>query len=243
VAAQEAVAKEVAQHPVDLDGALAIAKAEAERARAQRDSARTEQTIAQREVEWLTVRAPATGVVMKVVAMPGAVVGPDGEPILSLYDPQQLRARIDVPLGSVGGVHEGQRVELRSEVLGNTVVQGQVQRIQRESDLLKNTLQVKVKVLEPPPLLRPETLCRARFLAAEIAAGTAASTAFRVPKAAVQNSRVFVFDPTSSTARGIAVEVVQEDANGTVVRGELSVTQRVILVPVRAGERVQEESR
>ncbi len=237
------IAKEVAGNPVDLAGALAIAKAEAERARAQRDVARAELQIALREVEWLTVRSPATGVVMKVTAMPGAVVGPEGEPILSLYDPKKLRARIDVPLGSVGSIREGQRVELRSEVLGSAMVQGKVQRIQRESDLLKNTLQVKVQIIDPPALLRPETLCRARFLAEETTEAVGAQASFRVPKAAVQDGRVFVFDPTEGTARGIAVEVVQEDGAGVVLRGELSVTQRAILVPVTDGERVQEEPR
>ena len=237
------VAKEVATNPVDLAGALAVAKAEVERARAQRDVARAELQIAVREFDWLTVRAPVSGVVMKVTAMPGAIVGPEAEPILSLYDPQKLRARIDVPLGSVGGIREGQRVELRSEVLGSAVVQGKVQRIQRESDLLKNTLQVKVQVFDPPPLLRPETLCRARFLAEETTEAAGAQTSFRVPKAAVQNGRVFVFDPTEGTARGIAVDIVQEDGASFLVRGELSVTQRAILVPVTDEERVKEEPR
>ena len=88
------VASEVASNPVDLAGALAVAKAEAERVKAQRDVASAELRIAQREVEWLTVRSPATGVVMKVTGMPGAIVGPEGEPILSLYDPHRLRARM-----------------------------------------------------------------------------------------------------------------------------------------------------
>ena len=244
-AAQQAlgVAKEVANDPVDLVGALAIAKAEAERARAQRDVARAELQIASREVDWLTVRSPFTGVVMKVLSQPGAAVGPEGEPILSLYDPKKLRARIDVPLASVGAIREGQRVELRSEVLGGQVVEGKVQRIQRESDLLKNTLQVKVQVIDPPALLRPETLCRARFLVEEAIEAVGAQAAFLVPKAAVQGGRVYVLDPTLGTARGIAVEVVQEDATSVVVRGELSVTQRAILVPVAEGERVREEPR
>jgi multidrug efflux pump subunit AcrA (membrane-fusion protein) len=239
-----AVAEEVASNPVDLAVAVAIAQAEVERVRAQVSAARTESQIAAREEQWLTVRAPTSGVVMKVLAMPGAIVGPDAEPILSLYDPRRLRARIDVPLGSVAGIRDGQRVELRSEVLGTAVVQGRVQRVQRESDLLKNTLQVKVELVDPPPLLRPETLCRARFLADAGEPGAAsAPMAFRLPPAAVQDGRVFVFDPSTGTARGIAVEVVQQDANGIVVRGELSVAQRAILVPVADGERVREESR
>jgi multidrug efflux pump subunit AcrA (membrane-fusion protein) len=241
-----AIARDVAADPVDLAGALAIAEAEVARARAMVQAARTELQIAEREAQWLTVRAPASGVVMKVLAMPGAIVGPDAEPILSLYDPRQLRARIDVPLGSVAGIRDGQRVEVRSEVLGSVVVQGRVQRVQRESDLLKNTLQVKVELVDPPALLRPETLCRARFLADAAggeAGAAAAPSAFRLPQSAVQNGRVFVFDPSTGTARGIVVEVVQQDATSVVVRGELSVTQRAILVPVADGERVREESR
>jgi multidrug efflux pump subunit AcrA (membrane-fusion protein) len=238
-----AVAEEALANPVELAGNLAVAEAEVERARAARAAAAVELQIAARERDWLTVRAPASGVVFKVLAGPGSVAGPDGEPIVSLYDPQRLRARIDVPLGAVAGIREGQRVELRSEVLGATVVRGRVQRLQHESDLLKNTLQVKVEVLEPPPLLRPETLCRARFLAGEAASRPSGRSAFRVPKAAVQAGQVFVFDPAAGVARGVGVAVVSEDDAGVVVHGELSVAQRVILAPVRDGERVQEQPR
>jgi RND family efflux transporter MFP subunit len=237
------VAVEVATNPVELAGALAVAKADVERAKAQLAAAHAEQQIAARELDLLVVRAPASGVVMKVLAAPGATAGPEGEPILSLYDPLRLRARIDVPLGSVGAVRDGQRVELRSEVLGNVIVHGRVQRTQRESDLLKNTLQVKVQVLDPPPLLRPETLCRARFLAEPTEDAANTPSAFRVPKPAVQGGQVFVLDPDTGTVRGIAVEVIQEEGDRVIVRGELSVTQRAIVVPVTQGERVREELR
>lgn len=238
-----AIAEEALANPVELAGNLAVAEAEVARARAARDAAAVEVQIAGRERDWLTVRAPASGVVLKVLAGPGSVVGPEGEPIMSLYDPRRVRARIDVPLGAVGGIREGQRVELRSEVLGSAVVRGRVQRLQHESDLLKNTLQVKVEVIDPPALLRPETLCRARFLADEATGRPAGRPAFRVPKAAVQAGRVFVFDPEAGLARGVAILVVSEDDAGVVVHGELSVAQRVILAPVRDGERVQEQQR
>lgn len=235
------VARDVAAKPVDLVGAVAIAKADLERARAQRNSAQTELDTAVRETEWLTVRAPASGVIMRVMATPGAFVGPEAEPLLSLYDPRRLRVRIDVPLASVGSIREGQEVEVRSEVLAGQVVKGRVQRIQRESDLLKNTLQVKVELVAPPPILRPETLCQARFLSDDAPAGEKTVTVFRVPRAAVQNGHVFVVNPTEQIARGIPVEVVRQEGEMALVRGELSVTQRAILVPVVEGERVREE--
>lgn len=240
--ARRQLAEELLAAPVDLQGAVSLARAALERERAALASARTEAAIADRELAWATVVAPSDGVVMRLTSAPGALVGPDAEPILALYDPQHLRARIDVPLGAVAGIHDGQAVELRSEVLGNTVVHGVVQRVQRESDLLKNTLQVKVALQDPPPLLRPETLCRARFLGgAANEPAVAAATAFVLPRAALRDGQVFRFDPAARCARAVPVTVVQEHGDDVIVRGDLSATQRVILAPVQDGERVQEQ--
>jgi multidrug efflux pump subunit AcrA (membrane-fusion protein) len=241
--ARVVLAEELLDHPVDLEGAVALAAAEVERARASLAVARTELSIAEREREWTTVRAPIDGIVLRLLASPGASVGPDGEGVLALYDPRHLRARIDVPLGSVGAIAEGQPVELRSEVTGDTVVRGVVQRLQHESDLLKNTLQVKVGLVDPPPLLRPETLCRARFLGDDERAAATPTSAFLVPKAALRGETVFVFDPARRRARAVRVQVVHEQGDDVVVRGELSVTQRVVLTTVADGESVREETR
>jgi HlyD family secretion protein len=244
--ARVAIAEELLQKPVDLDGAVRTATATLAAAAAALGSARAELAIAERELGWCTVLAPTDGAVLRLVATPGASIGPDGEPLMLLYDPARLRARIDVPLGSVGGVHEGQAVELRSEVLGNTIVRGVVQRLQRESDLLKNTLQVKVQVVDPPPLLRPETLCRARFLGAPPATGDAPPASrptFAVPTAAVQNGVVFHLNPQARRARAVPVQVLQQQGDETIVQGELSPAMRVIVAPVQDGESVQEERR
>lgn len=235
------LAEELLAAPVDLQGTVALAEADLAKAEATAGVARTELGIAARELAWTEVVAPCSGVVMKLLAAPGAAVGPEAEPILAIYDPARLRARIDVPLGAVGGVHDGQEVELRSEVLGSTVLHGVVQRVQRESDLLKNTLQVKVQVLQPPALLRPETLCRARFLGGTADPATAAA-AFVVPRAALQDGRVFRFDPAARVARAVTVTVLQEQGPDVVVQGELSVAQRVILAPVQDGEIVEEKN-
>lgn len=244
-AAVLALSEELLRTPVELVNAVAIATTDVQRAEAMLATARTELAVAERELGWATVTAPVDGVVMKLLAMPGDTVGPGGQGIVSIYDPARLRARIDVPLDSIGAVHDGQAVEITSQALGSAVVRGVVQRLQHESDLLKNTLQVKIGLIDPPALLRPETLCRARFLAPERAPGgeAAAVTAFRVPAAAVQDRRVFVFDPSTGTARAVPVEVVGEDGDARVVRGELSVTQRVVIEPVAAGEAVREIER
>ena len=238
-----ALAEELLAAPKDLEAEVAVKRAAVAQARANCDVAHTALVIAYRELRLATVLAPVDGIVMRLHAAPGANTGPEGEGILSLYDPSRLRARIDVPLGSIGGIREGQEVEVRSEATGTVVVRGKVQRLQHESDLLKNTLQVKVELVDPPPLLRPETLCRARFLASADPAtpAAAAPTAFLVPKAAVHGGSVFVFDPARRCARAIAVTAVGEQGDDAVVQGELSVTQRVVLTEVADGEAVREE--
>jgi RND family efflux transporter MFP subunit len=238
--AKQALAKELLEKPVDLEGAVAVAKADVDKARAALASARTDCDISKRELAWTTVRASADGVVLRLLSAPGGEVGPEGEAILALYDPKRLRARIDVPLGSVGSITPGQQVELRSEVTGSTVIRGVVQRLQHESDLLKNTLQVKVQLLEPPPLLRPETLCRARFLG-EPGGKRTEVAAFVVPKAALRGDAVFVFDPSRQCARAVPVQVVQQQGDEVVVRGELSVTHKVVLDAVTDGESIREQ--
>lgn len=245
-AAQLALAEELVANPVDLDGAVAVAKAELQRARANCDAGRAELAIAERELGWATVKAPVSGVVLRLLAEPGESTGPDGDGIVSLYDPAALRARIDVPLASVRTIAPGQDVELQSEVTGPTKVRGVVQRLQHEADLLKNTLQVKVQLVDPPATWRPETLCRARFLGGAepvVDPHGGGPTAFVVPKAAFRDGMVFVVDPRHGTARAIAVTKVAEQGDDVIVTGELSIAQRVVLAPVVDGEAIREEGR
>lgn len=246
-AARERLAlhQELYDEPVDLEAEVAVAAAEVERAARRRDAAATDLAIAERELDWSRrVLAPVDGVVMRLIASPGETTGPEGEGIVALYDPGRLQARLDVPLDSVAGIHPGQRVELRSEVTGNEVVSGKVLRIQHETDLLKNTLQVKVRLDDPPAIWRPETLCRARFLGSGGGAETpGAELTFLVPKAAVRGETVFVFDPARGTARAVGVTVVGGDGELSLVRGELSVAQRVITDEVEDGEAVEERER
>ncbi|MFK7739267.1 MAG: efflux RND transporter periplasmic adaptor subunit [Planctomycetota bacterium] len=262
--------RELVEAPVDLRGAAAVAAADVAHAEAALHKAQTEHHIAQRELDWAVVKAPVSGTVLRLESEPGDLVGPGHKGIVALYDPQQLRARIDVPLDSLTGIHAGQNVEITSEATGGIVVRGVVQRLQHETDLLKNTLQVKIGLIDPPPLLRPETLCRARFLAtprqrsaardpadrtpfatngAEFSTNAlGANGLFLVPARAVQSGTtaeddterdvVFVYEPRSGTARGIAVKAAGTQGDSRIVRGALSPTQRVVLDAVSHGQRI-----
>mgnify|MGYP002623917435 FL=1 len=230
-----AIADEVLADPRDLAGAVRKTRAEVEKARAERDAARVELEIAEREHAWAEVRAPVDGVVMKLLAAPGDEVGA----LVSLYYPANMQARIDVPLSSVAGVRVGQDVEVRSEVLGGKAARGIVLRVQRESDLLKNTLQVKVRLIEPDPILRPETLVRARFLAPREEEGVRGPRLILLPKGARRGDAVCVIDPAVCRARRIPVQTSGAQGDDVLVTGDLSVTQRLILDAVEEGERVK----
>ncbi len=239
-----ALADELAADPVALKGAVSIAVAELERARADRDAGRTDLAISRRELDWATVLAPSSGIVLRLLSQPGADAGPGADGILSIYDPSRLRARIDVPLGSLGSIAADQDVELRSQVTGNTVVKGVVQRVLNEADPRKDTAQVTVRLVSPPPAWRPETPCSALFLATTKpdSARDANATAFVVPRAALQGDRVFVLEPGRSRARSVPVVRITDQGDDVVVRGDLSVTQRVALVAVTEDEPIRDES-
>jgi multidrug efflux pump subunit AcrA (membrane-fusion protein) len=164
--------------------------------------------------------------------------------LVSLYDPKRIQARIDVPLGVVAGVGAGRRAEVTVEALPGRTFHGVVTRVEGRADPLKNTLQVKVRIEDPDPVLRPEMLARARFLAPAAGTAPAAGDAtgplrVLVPKRALRGDVVFVLDPRGGgKARAVRVARGAEDGDWVEVRGDLSATHRAILDDVEDGERV-----
>ncbi|MDF1657585.1 MAG: efflux RND transporter periplasmic adaptor subunit [Verrucomicrobiales bacterium] len=138
---------------------------EARIARAGTEVARKELALERTEI-----RSPVDGIVLRLLVSPGQkrmldMDDVDSATIAVIYRPDFLQARIDVPLEEASQLGVGQAVRLRSNFLPDKTFQGTVTRIVGEADLQRNTLQVKVKLLEPDPRLRPDMLCRAEFLA------------------------------------------------------------------------------
>ena len=117
----------------------------------------------------MTIRAPITGYVQQRLKLPGdkVMLGmdlPHSAHILHLYDPASLQVRVDVPLAEAAHLRIGQACEVVVDILPDTVFLGEVTRITHEADLQKNTLQAKVRVIDPSPMLRPEMLTRVKFI-------------------------------------------------------------------------------
>ncbi|MHC5010528.1 MAG: efflux RND transporter periplasmic adaptor subunit [Planctomycetota bacterium] len=261
-----AVAREGVSDPRALAGEVAEDEREVARAEAALALARTTLRVAEENVALLTVVAPMDGIVLRLESAPGGLVGPQGERrasseegtgstgmlagmtggLVSLYDPAHLQARVDVQFADVGGIGAGSEVEILVAALPGRTFHGVVHRLQHEADILKNTLQVKVRITDPDPLLRPEMLARARFLPAEVPAGEdepATEVQVSVPAEAVRGGAVFVWDPRGGgRARRVPVETLGTDPDGwTRVEGALGPSHKVILDPVEDGQAVRGE--
>lgn len=129
------------------------------------------------ELERMTIRSPITGFVQRRLKGPGDKVvrmmdDPYSAHVLHVYDPSRLQVRVDVPLADAGSIVVGQRCDIIVEILPGRTFAGRVLRITHEADLQKNTLQIKVAVDEPSPLLRPEMLTRVTFVGGVASTGS-----------------------------------------------------------------------
>ena len=113
--------------------------------------------------------SPVDGVVLELKAAPGqkkmlGMDDMDSATMAVLFEKRKLQARVDVPLADARGLVPGQAALVTSDFLPNVEFRGVVTRIVGSADLQRNTLQAKVRVIDPDPRLRPEMLCRVKFL-------------------------------------------------------------------------------
>lgn len=149
--------------------ALDVALANEQHARAAVALATAARDEARLRLDRMRIHAPIAGFVQRRLKVPGdkvmlAMDDPHSSHILHLYDPSRLQVRVDVPLADAANVFVDQRCEIVVDVLPDQTFAGRVLRITHEADIQKNTLQVKVQIIDPSPLLRPEMLARVKFL-------------------------------------------------------------------------------
>jgi len=143
---------------------LAVAKAKSEQTR-------LEVKVAELRLERMIVRSPINGCVLSLDARPGQSLtginphsAQGSSAVVSLYDPQRLQVRVDVRLEDVPQVQIGQPALIESAALSEPIA-GEVISVTTLADIQKNTLQVKVAVINPPAVIKPEMLGKVTFLA------------------------------------------------------------------------------
>ena len=142
-------------------GELLRAKADVAIASAELDTARL-------KLLRCKVRSPVAGVVIQRLSGPGSTInygnGTHGAHLIHLYDPENLQVRADIPLGVAAQVGVGQAAEIVVDLLPDQVFTGEVTRFLHKADIQKNTVEAKVRINDPSPLLKPEMLARVRIL-------------------------------------------------------------------------------
>jgi multidrug efflux pump subunit AcrA (membrane-fusion protein) len=165
---------------------------------------------AELDLERTRIKAPITGRVLRLLSTPGqkkmsGMDDIDSATVAILYDPTKLQVRVDIPLADAAGLSVGQHVRIRCNLLPNHPFLGVVTRINGEADLQRNTLQAKVRIIDPSDQLRPEMLCRAEFFppataptSSATAGNASGSLDIFVPNDAIRDSSVWICDPQTS---------------------------------------------
>ena len=200
--------------------------------------------------------SPADGIVLKLLTSPGRRLmsnmdSPDASSVAVLYEKGNLQARIDVPLADAANVFVGQEVEIISSMLPEKVFRGLVSRISGEADLQRNTLEIKVRLLNPDERLRPEMLCRAKFLAPQLTSDQNVSATalgvlipqILVPETGKKHHQLFIISQDGKTAEVVSIEVGDKVVGDhiSIISG-LHGGEQIIANPpqsLRAGDRIK----
>ncbi|MDA8744392.1 HlyD family efflux transporter periplasmic adaptor subunit [Rubripirellula amarantea] len=150
------------------------AEAKVQSAEALRNDAALQLRQAELTLDRNVVRAPIDGRVLRLIASPGTRVmglesnaGQSSSTVIEMYDPNRLQIRADVRLEDVPMVTQGQLVEIET-ASSSVAIKGRVLQVTSSANIQKNTLEVKVELIDPPLTIRPEMLVTATFLAPEV---------------------------------------------------------------------------
>ena len=218
--------------------------------------AKTARDTARLRLDRMEVKAPASGRVLALVARPGmrlTGLNPgslhDSSTVLTMYDPASLQVRVDVRLDDVTKVFPGQKARVESAAAPGRAIEGRVLLATSQADIQKNTLSVKVALVNPPASLRPEMLCQVTFLSPpRPAADDKKREPYRmlVPRQLVDNTgagpALWVADRLSGTARRRTVELGLSAGDLVEVVAGLDTSDKVIVggrEGLREGARVR----
>jgi hypothetical protein len=107
-------------------------------------------------------------------------------------------------------------------------------RVEPLADFKKNTVQAKIRLEETDPVLRPEMICRVRFLSPEAESPEpSAARTLTVPESAVreEDGKTFVFVVRGNRVRRTEVRTTAADRGRVTLTAGLSGGERVVLFP------------
>ena len=184
------------------------------------------------------IRAPVSGTILERNVEVGefvttGFVGERGAKgyVVSLADLQDIQVELDISQDDFAKLSMGQQATLATDAFRDREYRGEIVEISPEADRQKATVQVKVQILEPDELLRPEMNANVAFLAPERAedAQPAARAVIEIPQTAVRGGRVFLYADEKVVAR--EVETGRTARGKTEILSGLSGGEELILDP------------
>lgn len=217
------------------------AEAKVQSASALRDEAQLGVRQTELVLERMIVRAPITGRILRLIASPGTrVMGLDAfathnsSTVVEMYDPEKLQVRADVRLEDVPMVSRGQTVNVAT-ASSASVIRGRVLQATGTANIQKNTLEVKVELIDAPETVRPEMLVTATFLAPRDERADSTDSArdrVLVPSELVQTngdeSAVWIVDADQRAQRRVVTVGGKAEGGLTEIRLGLTVTDKLI---------------
>ena len=192
-------------------------------------------------VDATVIRAPVTGTVLERNVEVGELVttGFVGERgakgyVVAMADLDDIQIELDISQNDFARVFMNQRAVVATDAYRDRDYSGAVVEISPEADRQKATVQVKVQVLEPDRLIRPEMNANVAFLApaeGEREGGQGVSSArVSIPaEALVDGNSVFLYVEGKAVRR--PVRVMRTTAAGVEIEQGLSGGEDVILSP------------
>lgn len=170
------------------------------------------------DLEYTIIRSPIPATVLERNVEVGefvttGFVGDRGAKgyVVSIADLNDLRVELDVSQNDFAKITLKQPCSIVTDAYPDRKYKGDVDLISPEANRQKATVQVRVKVLNPDELLKPDMNATVSFLAAGKAASTQAASqpvarpAIRIPLTAVRDGAIFVVENNKAVRRLVTV--------------------------------------
>jgi HlyD family secretion protein len=246
------------QHMQSLEKSYTLTKIgpraeEIESARGALLQAQGQWAFAESQLDATQIRAPVNGTILQRTAEKGELVtaqfasaadtgGPRGS-VVSLADLSDLQVELDISQNDFARLSPKQRAVLATDAYPDREYQGVIDEISPQANRQKATVQVKVKVLNPDPYLRPDENANVRFLAEEGKSQAQASSGSIVPTAAVHDSdgKKIVLVAFNGHAVARPIKIQSQRSDGYLVEGLAGGEDIIVNAPsdLKDGDRIR----
>ena len=187
-----------------------------------------------------SIRAPIDGTILdrnvekgEYVTTGFAAEGGAKGYVVSMADLSDLRVELDISQNDFNKIAAQQSCYVTTDAYPDRKYDGVVDQISPEANRQKATVLIKVKILKPDEMLRPDMNATVAFhrpgAAATEPANKPVVRGVIVPASAVRDGKVFIID--AGKAVELSVQVGRSSSNGVQIVGGLSAGDEVIVNP------------